>query len=190
MLKPCREQIALQPGQLRVSFIFFIHRCFIIYYLPTMISDCSSSVPDYGADESSAGEYVTADDGYEADIEIPSKSSRDEESSNQHNNLPKGTTNSLRFIFDSRGGHINTNITAHPALCSLAVDLLIQFSEQGLNTERCIIVSQGLRKVAVTCRESVSNCAALAGSGVIAKLLNGFRQILISKHPQHQGTDN
>ncbi|XP_074102061.1 lysosomal-trafficking regulator mauve isoform X2 [Cotesia typhae] len=140
MLKPCREQIALQPGQLR---------------LPTMISDCSSSVPDYGADESSAGEYVTADDGYEADIEIPS-------------------------------GHITTNITAHPALCSLAVDLLIQFSEQGLDTERCIIVSQGLRKVAVTCRESVSNCAALAGSGVIAKLLNGFRQILISKHPQHE----
>ncbi|XP_057327101.1 lysosomal-trafficking regulator [Microplitis mediator] len=169
MLKPCREQVPLQSGQLR---------------LPAMISDCSSSAPDYGGDESSAGEYVTADDGYEADNEVPSKSSRDEDNS-QQNNLPKGL-NSLDSTVESRGGHITANTTAHPALCSLAVDLLIQFGQQGLDTERCIIVSQGLRKVAVTCRESVSNCAALAGSGVIAKLLNGFREILISKNSQYE----
>lgn len=93
-----------------------------------MISDCSSSAPDYGGDESSAGEYVTADDGYEADNEVPSKSSRDEDNS-QQNNLPKGL-NSLGSTIEYRGGHITANTTAHPALCSLAVDLLIQFGQQ------------------------------------------------------------
>lgn len=68
------------------------------------------------AEDSSTGEYVTADDGYEADVEVPGK--------NLHDNLPKRSY-SLGPILEPRG-HAN----AHPALCSLAIDLLIYFSEQ------------------------------------------------------------
>ena len=66
-------------------------------------------------DESSA-EYVTADDGYEADVEIHGRSS---------NNNQEKKTNTSNAINEERN-HVN----AHPALCSLAVNLLIHFSEQ------------------------------------------------------------
>lgn len=73
-------------------------------------------LPDCGADDSSTGEYVTADDGYEADVEIPGRSPQ--------NSSPK-KANPLGPVVEVRG-----YATAHPALCSLAVDLLIHFSEQ------------------------------------------------------------
>lgn len=74
------------------------------------------SIPDCAADDSSTGEYVTADDGYEADVEVPAQ--------NLHNNTVK-RSNSLGPVIEPRS-HAN----AHPALCLLAVDLLIHFSEQ------------------------------------------------------------
>lgn len=76
------------------------------------------AMPDCGADDSSTGEYVTADDGYEADVEIPGRSPR--------NNATK-RRNSLGPVVEPRG-----NANANPALCSLAVDLLIHFSEQSV----------------------------------------------------------
>ncbi|XP_076239225.1 lysosomal-trafficking regulator mauve [Calliopsis andreniformis] len=154
MLKPAQEETVPQYTRPR---------------LPTMTLD---AMPDCGADDSSTGEYVTADDGYEADVEVQGRS--------PHNNTMK-RSNSLGPVVEPRS-HANAN----PALCSLAVDLLIHFSEQGLDTERGTIITAGLRKVAITCRESASSCAALAGSGVIAKLLNGFRDIFASRDTQYQ----
>lgn len=72
-------------------------------------------LPDYGAEDSSTGEYITADDGYEADIEVPGKNT----------NISKKNSSPLGPVIEPRG-HAN----AHPALCSLAIDLLIHFSEQ------------------------------------------------------------
>jgi len=72
--------------------------------------------PDYGADDSSAGEYATADDGYEADTEVPGR--------NPNSSIFK-RINPLGPVAEARG-HAN----AHPALCSLAIDVLIHFSEQ------------------------------------------------------------
>lgn len=74
-------------------------------------------LPDYGAEDSSTGEYITADDGYEADIEVPGK--------NTNNSISKKTSSPLGPVIEPRG-HANV----HPALCSLAIDLLIHFSEQ------------------------------------------------------------
>lgn len=74
------------------------------------------TLPDYGAEDSSTGEYITADDGYEADIEVPGK--------NTNNSISKKNS-PLGPVIEPRG-HAN----AHPALCSLAIDLLIHFSEQ------------------------------------------------------------
>ena len=72
---------------------------------------------DWGdADDSSNGEYVTADDGYEADIEIPVINSQDiSKKVNQYNGS-----------FEVARGNVN----AHPALCSLTIDLLIYFAKQ------------------------------------------------------------
>ncbi|XP_011300955.1 lysosomal-trafficking regulator isoform X2 [Fopius arisanus] len=154
MLKPSHEQTMPPPMRPR---------------LPTMTLE---TLPDCGGEDSSTGEYVTADDGYEADVEVQGRTPQ--------NSLPR-RSNSLGPIVEPRG-HAN----AHPALCSLAVDLLIHFSEQDLDGERSTIISGGLRKVAVICRESASSCAALAGSGVITKLLKGFESILISREPDHQ----
>jgi len=74
------------------------------------------TLPDCGVEDSSTGEYITADDGYEADIEIPGK--------NANNTISK-KNNPLGPVIEPRS-HAN----AHPALCSLAIDLLIHFSEQ------------------------------------------------------------
>ncbi|XP_043669052.1 lysosomal-trafficking regulator isoform X1 [Vespula pensylvanica] len=154
MLKPAHEQTIPQQPRAR---------------LPTMNLD---TLPDCGAEDSSTGEYVTADDGYEADIEVPGKSC--------HSNVTKKNS-SIGPVVEPRG-HAN----AHPALCSLAIDLLIHFTKQELDAERRSIVTNGLRKLAITCRESVSSCAALAGSGVITKMLNGFKDIFTSNDPQYQ----
>ncbi|XP_076766095.1 lysosomal-trafficking regulator mauve isoform X3 [Xylocopa sonorina] len=154
MLRPAQEETLPQYSRPR---------------LPTMTLD---AMPDCAVDDSSTGEYVTADDGYEADVEVTGR--------NPYCNTVK-KSNSLGPVVEPRG-HAN----AHPALCSLAVDLLIHFSEQGLNAGKSPIITAGLRKVAVTCRESASSCAALAGSGVIAKMLNGFRDIFTSTDTQHQ----
>ncbi|KAK9307869.1 hypothetical protein QLX08_001934 [Tetragonisca angustula] len=154
MLKPAQEETMPQCTRPR---------------LPSMTVD---TMPDCAADDSSTGEYVTADDGYEADVEIPMQ--------NPHSNTVK-RSNSFGPIIEPRG-HAN----AHPALCLLAVDLLIHFSEQGLDAEKTCIITAGLRKVAVTCRESASSCAALASSGVITKMLNGFRDILTTRNTQYQ----
>ncbi|XP_026675054.1 lysosomal-trafficking regulator isoform X2 [Ceratina calcarata] len=152
MIKPAQEETIPQYTRPR---------------LPTMALD---AMPDCAADDSSTGEYVTADDGYEADVEVRSP----------NNNAVK-RSNSLGPVVEPRG-HAN----AHPALCSLAVDLLIHFSEQGLDTEKGAIITAGLRRVAVTCRESASSCAALAGSGVITKMLNGFSDIFTNRDVQYQ----
>ncbi|XP_078037136.1 lysosomal-trafficking regulator mauve isoform X2 [Augochlora pura] len=154
LLKPAQEETIPQYTR---------HR------LPTMTMD---AMPDCVADDSSTGEYITADDGYEADIEIPGRSPR-------ANTIKRG--NSHGPMVEPRG-----NANAHPALCSLAVDLLIHFSEQGLDDERGAIITAGLRKVAATCRESASSCATLAGSGVITKLLAGFRDIFTSRDAKYQ----
>lgn len=54
--------------------------------------------------------------------------------------------------------------------------------------ERGSIITAGLRRVAVTCRESVSSCAALAASGTITKILNGFKSVFTNNDPRYQGT--
>ncbi|XP_023288682.1 lysosomal-trafficking regulator isoform X2 [Orussus abietinus] len=154
MLRPSQEQTVPQQTRPRLPTIFL------------------ETFPDGYGEDTSTGEYVTADDGYEADVEVPGKCSR--------NDTPK-RNNSLGPIVEPRG-HAN----AHPALCSLALDLLIHFSKQGLEGDRSAIVTAGLRRVAVTCRESASSCAALAGSGAITRILNGFKDILTSEDSQHQ----
>ncbi|XP_011144679.1 lysosomal-trafficking regulator isoform X1 [Harpegnathos saltator] len=152
MLKPAQENTIPQQPRPR---------------LPVMSLE---NLPDYGAEDSSTGEYITADDGYEADIEVPGRSPN---SSISKKSSPLGP------VVEPRG-HAN----AHPALCSLAIDLLIHFSEQGLDLERALVVTSGLRRVAVTCRESASSCATLAGSGTITKILNGFRNIFTNNDPR------
>lgn len=81
--------------------------------------------PDCGGDDSSTGDYVIADDGYEADVEIQGK--------NIQNNQTR-KINSLGPIVEPRG-HAN----AHPALCSLAVDLLIHFSKELVDGLPCYL---------------------------------------------------
>ncbi|KYN43656.1 Lysosomal-trafficking regulator [Trachymyrmex septentrionalis] len=155
MLKPAQENSIQQQPRPR---------------LPTMSLE---TLPDYGAEDSSTGEYVTADDGYEADIEVPGK--------NTNTNIPKKSSNLLGPVIEPRG-HAN----AHPALCSLAIDLLIHFSEQGLDLERGSIITSGLRRITITCRESVSSCAALSASGTIMKILNGFKNVFTNNDPRYR----
>ncbi|XP_011343929.2 lysosomal-trafficking regulator isoform X3 [Ooceraea biroi] len=154
MLKPAQENCVPQQPRPR---------------LPTMMLE---TLPDCGAEDSSTGEYITADDGYEADIEVPGRCS---------NNTISKKNSPLGPVVEPRG-HAN----AHPALCSLAIDLLIHFSEQGLDLERGSIITGGLRRVAVTCRESASSCAALAASGTITKILNGFKNVFTNNDPRYR----
>jgi hypothetical protein len=73
---------------------------------------------DWGeADDSSTGEYITADDGYEADIEVPVKNSQ-------------GVLSKRINQFSGASETAKGNANAHPALCSLTIDLLIYFSKQ------------------------------------------------------------
>lgn len=58
---------------------------------------------------------------------------------------------------------------------------------RGLDLERASVIISGLRRVAVTCRESASSCATLAGSGTITKILNGFKNIFTNNDPRYRG---
>lgn len=120
MLKPAQEETIPQYTRLRVSslssrinLLLTILTLHFLLQLPTMTLD---TIPDCAADDSSTGEYVTADDGYEGDVEVPAQT--------LHSNTVK-RSNSLGPVIQPRG-HAN----AHSALCLLAVDLLIHFSEQ------------------------------------------------------------
>lgn len=85
------------------------------FQLSTMTMDISADWGD--ADDSGAGEYVAADDGYEADVEIPVKNPQDYASRriNQFGSVPETA---------------KTSANAHPALCSLIIDLLIYYAKQ------------------------------------------------------------
>lgn len=97
----------------RQNSVFVYTVLIVLRQLPTASLE---SLPDYGVEDSSTGEYFTADDGYEADIEVLGGDSG--------NNIPK-RSNSFGPVVEPRD-HANV----HPALCSLAIDLLIHFSEQ------------------------------------------------------------
>lgn len=68
-------------------------------------------------DESSVGDMVTADDGYDADVEVFVKNQQG--ISSKRISQLAGTTEIIK-------GSIN----ADPALCSLSIDLLIYFYHQ------------------------------------------------------------
>lgn len=59
---------------------------------------------------------------------------------------------------------------------------------RGLNLERGSIITGGLRRITVTCRESASSCAALAASGTIMKILNGFKNVFTENDPRYRGS--
>lgn len=61
------------------------------------------------------------------------------------------------------------------------------FSYRNLDLEKGSIITGGLRRIAGTCRESVSSCAALAASGTIMRILNGFKNIFINNDPRYRG---
>lgn len=61
---------------------------------------------------------------------------------------------------------------------------------RGLDLERASIITGGLRRVAVTCRESTSSCAALAASGIITKILNGFKNVFTNDDPRYRGNSD
>lgn len=61
---------------------------------------------------------------------------------------------------------------------------------RGLDLERASIITGGLRRVAVTCRESTSSCAALAASGIITKILIGFKSVFTNDDPRYRGNSN
>ena len=80
-----------------------------------MAMDLSSDWGDI--DDNSNSEYnITADDGYDADIEVPINQNFSSKFISQHNSLLTEVP--------------NENCNANPALCSLTIDLLIHFSSQ------------------------------------------------------------
>ncbi|CAB0033952.1 unnamed protein product [Trichogramma brassicae] len=118
-------------------------------------------------EDSSAGEYLTADDGYDADVEVPVKT--DYELSAKKNRFGRAS--------DSVRGSVN----ADPAVCSLAIDLLIYYANKELNEDRAETITNGLKKLAIVCKESPKTCATLSGNGNITKLFEGFGHVLKSK---------
>lgn len=61
------------------------------------------------------------------------------------------------------------------------------FFYRGLDLERGSIITGGLRRVTLTCRESASTCADLAASGTIMKILNGFKNVFTDNDPRYRG---
>ncbi|XP_023246507.1 lysosomal-trafficking regulator [Copidosoma floridanum] len=156
MLRPSQEQIVPQQNRTRLS---------------TVTMDFSADWEK--ADDSSPGEYITADDGYEADVEVPIKT---------HPDVTLKRVNHL----GSASELIRGNANAHPTLCSLAIDLLIYFAKQGLGKERVEVIVHALRRVSIICKESISSCAALAGTGAIMRLLQGFQSVLENRNPEYE----
>ncbi|GFG30500.1 hypothetical protein Cfor_08123, partial [Coptotermes formosanus] len=138
-------------------------------------------------DEAEAGDgseggseaYVTADEGYEADVEVlevagtgvtNSVGAGDvgEESSTSVATTAHGGPNSARFP---------RNI-AHPSLCLLAVELLIHLNRRSVSQMRRNGLVHCLQRLVALCRDNPQNCLLLANSDLMTKLLKGFTPVL------------
>ncbi|XP_063221149.1 lysosomal-trafficking regulator isoform X2 [Bacillus rossius redtenbacheri] len=124
-----------------------------------------------GGSESSSWEdaYVTADEGYEADVEQLEARGRPEDDS---------STASLEAArVPGWGRHCR-----QPDLCSLAVRLLVHYTERfpGLpeDSTQVSAVVHCVQRLVALCRDNSQNCVLLAKHGLITKLLQGFSHIL------------
>lgn len=109
--------------------------------------------------------YLTADEGYEADVEIPEGAA---ESTVESFLLGEDALSPLLSSQGQRG----ISAVSKPELCCLVLALLVQLYEEAPATLSPSLV-HALQRLAALCRDSPHNCVTLAKHGVIATLLSG-----------------
>lgn len=107
--------------------------------------------------------YLTADEGYEADVEIPEGVAE----STVESFLMEDALSPL--LVHHRGG---ISAVSRPELCCLVLSLLVQLHEEDPHTLSSSLV-HALQRLSSLCRDSPHNCVTLAKHGVIATLLSG-----------------
>ncbi|XP_059485723.1 lysosomal-trafficking regulator isoform X2 [Neocloeon triangulifer] len=120
--------------------------------------------------------YLTADEGYEADIEVAEYLSEvtEDTAMNIESRL------SLSFILPQQS--VKSNSFSKPELCCLVVSLLVQLHENSEDELNPSLV-HALQKLTSVCRDSPQNCITLTNHGVIASLLSGFSKCLKVRDP-------
>nr|CAD7400993.1 unnamed protein product [Timema cristinae] len=134
-----------------------------------------------GGDSSSLEDmYITADEGYEADIELlDCRTDRTALS-------PESTSVTSQTGWEEYSRQHNV---IHPGLCVIAIDLMVHMSHTYLHTSTSSpehsdgaahfsAVVHCVQRLVLLCRDNPTNCIVLAKNGVIAKLLRGFSQCL------------
>jgi hypothetical protein len=122
--------------------------------------------------------YLTADEGYEADVEVPEGLPEVE---SVLDSLLVGEDAAMSPLLahqaQCRGG---LSAVSKPELCCLVVALLVQLHEEhgAEPSNLSSSIAHALQKLAALCRDSPHNCVSLAKHGVISTLLSGmFHQV-------------
>ncbi|XP_049790124.1 uncharacterized protein LOC126195543 [Schistocerca nitens] len=124
---------------------------------------------DDGESAGASSSYVTADEGYEADVEIPLQpvgnacAIDDPRCSRRYEVVCARSHNSEH--------HRRSPRLIEPQLCKLAVDILIRLPEVQQKSKEAVEV---LKQLATLCRDCAENCARLAKIGMVSTLLEGF----------------
>ncbi|XP_047002591.1 lysosomal-trafficking regulator [Schistocerca americana] len=124
---------------------------------------------DDGESAGASSSYVTADEGYEADVEIPLQpvgsacAIDDPRCSRRYEVVCARSHNSEH--------HRRSPRLIEPQLCKLAVDILIRLPEEQQKSKEAVEV---LKQLATLCRDCAENCARLAKIGMVSTLLEGF----------------
>ncbi|CAB3359283.1 Hypothetical predicted protein [Cloeon dipterum] len=115
--------------------------------------------------------YLTADEGYEADVEVAEYLSEITEDTAINVESPSF----LSPIMYQQS--VKTNTLSQPQLCRLVVLLMVELNDK-FEGELHPSMVHIIQKLTSLCRDSPQNCVTLANHGVIATLLSGFSNFL------------
>lgn len=124
---------------------------------------------------------MTADEGYEADVEIIEQTVDDEAKDDSSETTNLSSTN--RNVCNA-GEHRKKHNIVHAGLCVLAVDIIVHVVQSIMNDVKDKVELLGcvccLHRLSSLCCDSVNNCGQLAQHSLVTKLLTDFSDVLSS----------
>ncbi|KAK9508246.1 hypothetical protein O3M35_007946 [Rhynocoris fuscipes] len=117
----------------------------------------------------------SADEGYDADIDLPCRKLQERDTLSGKGSLPPSRKISL-FVSDRK-----INQIAHPQLCHLALQLIVRCHRDDKWIKECIY---SLHKLTAVLRDGNDNAFSLAKSGFIKELLLQFSELLTEDRPE------
>ncbi|XP_073990723.1 lysosomal-trafficking regulator mauve isoform X4 [Rhodnius prolixus] len=133
----------------------------------------ASAIDDNNSDSSLGN---SADEGYDADIDLPCRKMQERNAISGKGSLPPSRR--ISCALNER----KISQIVHPQLCHLALHLIVKSHKDEKWTKECVY---SLHKLNAVLRDGPDNCICLAESGFLKNLLVQFTDLLTTGHPQN-----